>query len=198
MANPEEAALLRRAKEGDPLALKALVEQHQDDVFYLALGLLGRRPDAEDAMQDVMIKALRALPRFRGDSGFATWLYRITHNTCRDYQRRQRWSRVTDSVDEQPGIASQWQTHDPADDPDRATASGQLGQELLIALDTLTPSERSVFVLRQFQELSTRETAEVLSRAEGSVKNLLFRAMRKLREALADYETPVPQKEVAP
>ena len=105
---------------------------------------------------------------------------------------------MTDSVDEQPGLASQWQTMDPADDPDRATASGQLGQELLTALDTLTPAERSVFVLRQFQELSTRETAEVLSRAEGSVKNLLFRAMRKLREALADYESSSPQKEVAP
>lgn len=198
MANPEEAALLSRAKQGDPLALKALVEQHQDDVFYLALGLLGRRPDAEDAMQDVMIKALRALPRFRGDSGFATWLYRITHNTCRDYQRRQRWARMTDSVDEQPGLVSQWQAQHPADDPDRATASGQLGQELLSALDTLTPSERSVFVLRQFQELSTRETAQVLSRAEGSVKNLLFRAMRKLREALADHHRSAPQKQVAP
>ncbi|MEM6574817.1 MAG: RNA polymerase sigma factor [Pseudomonadota bacterium] len=197
MANSDEQVLLSRAKNGDRLALKALVERHQEDVFYLALGLLGQRSEAEDAMQEVMIKAIKALPRFRGDSGFATWLYRITHNTCLDHIRRQRWSKVTDSMDENPGLAEQWQTPDPTDDPGRVTASAELGRELMQAMDTLTPAERSVFVLRQFQELSTRETAEVLSRAEGSVKNLLFRAMRKLREAMAEFDDSSGHREAS-
>ncbi len=197
MANSDEQVLLGRAKNGDRLALKALVERHQNDVFYLALGLLGQRSEAEDAMQEVMIKAIKALPRFRGDSGFATWLYRITHNTCLDHIRRQRWSQVTESMDENPGMAEHWATPDPADDPGRVTASAELGRELMAAMDTLTPAERSVFVLRQFQELSTRETAEVLSRAEGSVKNLLFRAMRKLREAMAEFDDSTGHREAS-
>lgn len=187
MANPIDSQLLERARSGDRQAQQTLVKDHQDDVFYLALGLTGSRSDAEDVMQEVMIKALRGLNRFRGTSSFSTWLYRITHNACLDWHRRQRWRQTTDSVDDNPQLAASWRSENPSEQPERISDSRELGRELLTALAALTPAERGVFVMRHFQQLSTRETASVLGKAEGSVKNLLFRAIHKLRKQLADH-----------
>ena len=182
-----ERVMIERVRRGDTGAFRQIVEAHQERVFYLALGLLGQRSDAEDVMQEVFIKAYRSLSKFRGESGLATWLYRITHNACRDWQRRQRWWRKGEPIDQAVEAGSEWTTTDPGADPERGAGNRQLSRDLMVALERLTPTERSVFVLRHFQQLSTRETAEVLMRAEGSVKNLLFRAMHKLKDALAAH-----------
>ncbi len=188
MSKSIDPRLLERARSGDRAAQQTLVAQHQDAVFYLALGLTGQRSDAEDVMQEVMIKALRGLNKFRGESGFATWLYRITHNACLDWRRRQRWSQSTDSVDDKPELLQAAADDQPTQQPERALGNSELGRDLLLALNVLTPAERGVFVMRHFQQLSTRDTAEVLGKAEGSVKNLLFRAVHKLRQQLANHD----------
>lgn len=162
--------------------MRRIVETHESDVFYLALGLLGNRTDAEDAMQESFVKAMKSLHRFRGESGLSTWLYRITTNTCRDMQRRKKWS-LFSFQDPNTHIVEPTDTRSP----DRETAGSDFSTDLRRSLDHLTTKERQVFVLRQFQELSVRETADVLSIAEGSVKTLLFRAMQKLRERLQDH-----------
>lgn len=170
------------------MAQQALVNRHQDDVFYLALGLTGQRSDAEDVMQEVMIKALKGLKKFRGQSGFATWLYRITHNTCLDWHRRQRRHRSTESLDDNPMLIDSLETDLTTEHPERNSSNQELGQDLLAALQQLSPSERGVFVMRHFQQLSTRETAVALGKAEGSVKALLFRAVHKLRQHLTAHQ----------
>nr|XP_061807104.1 RNA polymerase sigma factor YlaC-like [Nerophis lumbriciformis] len=187
VANSTDSTLLDLARAGDRRAQQTLVNNHQNDVFYLALGLIGQRSDAEDVMQEVMIKALKGLKKFRGESGFATWLYRITHNACLDWRRRQRWRQTTDSIDDNPALLESWQNEQPADHPERVSDNHELGKDLLSALEKLTPAERGVFVMRHFQQLSTRETADLLGKAEGSVKNLLFRAVHKLRQHLASH-----------
>ena len=185
-----ERELLARAREGDAAAQRWIVEKYQDQVYYLALGLLGQAADAEDAMQDVMLKALQSLDRFRGDSGLGTWLYRITVNRCRDQQRRRRrrWLPLA-------ALAGEAAESDPAPhvDPVSTAAAEQLQGDLLPALDALSDAERRVFVLRQFQDLNVRETGAVLGLADGTVKALLYRAVRKLRTRLAPHwveETP--------
>ncbi len=187
MNNSQETTLLALAREGDRKAQQALVNRHQDDVFYLALGLTGQRSDAEDVMQEVMIKALRGLKKFRGQSGFATWLYRITHNTCLDWHRRQRWRQSTDSLDNNPTLTDGQKSEVSSHYPEQNANNQELGKDLLVALQQLSPSERSVFVMRHFQQLSTRETAHALGKAEGSVKSLLFRAVHKLRHQLTAH-----------
>ncbi len=183
----DEMRLLERAREGDRDAFRQLVERHQNDVFYLALGLLRHREDAQDVVQDVFIKAYRSLSRFRGDAGLATWLYRVTLNACRDHQRKGRFMKLQRSLGLMAEPEARWVEERPEANPERLTTSGRLRKDLARALKRLSPAERDTFVLRQFNQLSIRETAHVTGRAEGTVKNLLFRALRKLRKELALY-----------
>ena len=180
----QEARLLARARDGDREAMRDIVEQHQSDVYYLALGLLGQRGDAEDAMQDVFVKAMKSIKRFRGDSGLSTWLYRITVNTCRDQQRKKRWTffSLSNNDDQMP----EFQRPEINTSQEIAVTDTALRARLHAAMNRLTQSERQVFTLREFQELSVRETSQVLGLAEGSVKALLHRALKKLRNELAD------------
>ena len=182
----DELELLGRARDGDRAAMRRIVQRHQDDVYYLALGLLGNRDDAEDAMQEVFVKAIKALGRFRGQAGLSTWLYRITVNVCRDQQRRRRWKFF--SLDTSPSERRTMVETVDSEDPHRKVTDQRLRQALMIALDRLSPTERQVFALRQFQELSVKETAEVLGIAEGSVKALLHRGLHKLRDELSAWQ----------
>ncbi len=182
----EDAALIKQAQRGDRTATRKLVLNHQDDVYYLALGLLGNQNDAEDAMQETFIKAIKNLHRFRGDSNLATWLYRVATNTCRDIQRKRRWKWFSLDTNEGQHMLEENTDSHPA--PDRDLANSEAKAALHKAMQKLSINERQVFVLRQFQELSVRDTAEVLGIAEGSVKTLLFRAMRKLRGCLAPHQ----------
>ena len=183
----DEKELVERARQGDREAFRVLVERHQDDVFYLALGFLRNRDDAEDVVQEVFIRAYKSLDRFRGQAGLGTWLYRVTLNACRDHQRRRRFLTLQESIGLVPRAEERWVEERAEADPERVTHAGHLRRDIARALERLTPAERSVFVLRQLQQLSIRETAEVLGRAEGTVKNLLYRALRKLQKELAVY-----------
>ena len=183
----DERELVKNACQGDRNAFRQLVERHQADVFYLALGLVRNREDAQDVVQDVFVKAYKSLSRFRGDSGLGTWLYRVTLNVCRDHQRKGRFMRLQQSLGLVAEPESRWVDERPDADPERLTASGRLREDLAQALERLSPAERDTFVLRQFNQLSIRETATVTGRAEGTVKNLLFRALRKLQQELAVY-----------
>lgn len=183
----DEPELLESARRGDRDAFRQLVERHQGDVFYLALGLVRNREDAQDVAQEVFIRAYRSLSGFRGDSGLGTWLYRVTLNACRDHHRKGRFMKLQQSLGLVAEPESRWVEERPHADPERLTAAGRLRRDLARALDRLSPAERDTFVLRQFNQLSIRETAEVTGRAEGTVKNLLFRALRKLQKELAVY-----------
>ncbi|MCZ6507549.1 MAG: sigma-70 family RNA polymerase sigma factor [Acidobacteria bacterium] len=185
--------LVARARQGDRPAFREIVDRHQADVFHLALGLLARREDAEDVVQEVFIRAYRSLKSFRGEAGLGTWLYRITMNASRDHQRRHKWMALQESLGVVPDSA-RWADRHPDTDPERSTASREVRRDVGRALERLSATERRVFVLRHLRQLSVRETAQVLGRAEGTVKNLLFRALRKLRAELAAHrrveETP--------
>ncbi len=180
-------SLVARARAGDRDAQRQIVEQHQADVFYLALGLLGNRAEAEDIMQDVLFKALQSLGQFRGDSALGTWLYRITVNACRDHQRRRRWQWLP--LTALAGHPAQRDTT-PSVDPQRHASGAELQRDLLPALDSLSGGERRVFVCRHFQQLSVAETAQVLGLAEGTVKALSSRGLHKLRTLLGAHRAP--------
>lgn len=183
----DEKELVERARRRDRDAFRQLVERHQDDVFYLALGLLRNRDDAEDVVQDVFIRTYKTLGRFRGQARLSTWLYRVTLNACRDWQRKRRFATLQESLGLVPRAESRWVEERADADPERAAASGEMRQEVARAVRRLSPAERDVFVLRQYNQLSIRETAAITGRAEGTVKNLLYRALRKLQKDLAVY-----------
>jgi len=174
-----EAHLISRHLQGDPQASQALVERYQDLVCGLAWRMLGDAEEARDAAQEAFLNALEALPRFRGESAFSTWLYRIAANTCiaRSRQRRQRRAR------EAPA--------DERDPPDERSPSslelvekGQRDALLHQAVSELPEPYRLVIVLHYFEELTGAEVAQVLNVPEGTVKARLFRAQRLLQRKL--------------
>lgn len=187
----DELELLEGLRAGNRAAMQRFVQTHESDVFHLALGILGNRQDAEDAMQDTFIKAINAVGRFRGASALSTWLYRITVNTCREQLRKRRWKVF--SLESQSAERAELVDESAGADPLSRTEGREINFELMRALEHLSTAERQVFALRKFQELSVAETATVLGIAEGSVKSLLFRALRKLRIALEPMMASNPE-----
>ena len=161
---------------------RVLVADYQQAIYRLAFDLTGNHHDAEDLSQDVFIKAYRAMDSFRGDSGWYAWLYRIAVNTYLNKQRkkvtkyRQLWADFTHHVPDQG-----------ANRTDEEAEAGVRLRHMEQALQKLTPRERSAFVLRHYQDLSVKEVAAVMEVADGTVKSLLFRGVRKLQQSLAFY-----------
>lgn len=164
-----------------PFTFRAFVEAHQRTVYYLALDLTGNHHDAEDLSQEVFIKAHRALDNFRGDASVKSWLYRIAVNTYLNKRRKKALAFMTlkDDFDLE---------HSAYVQPDQDAEADRIRHHLEHAMKRLSAKERSAFVLRYRQELSIREVAETMKVAEGTVKSLLFRAVKKLRKTLAVYK----------
>lgn len=173
--------LARRASKGDRAAFQSIVDNNKQRMFTVARSVIGEAALAEDIVQEAFIKAYRALPDFRADCRLSTWLHRITYLTAIDVQRQQK---------RHLNLAREVQPDTEFADPRQSSRSDaelqntQLGQEIHQALDCLSPFEQTVFTLRHMQNFKLREIALVVDRSEGTVKNILFRAIRKLRERL--------------
>ena len=173
---------------------KEFLEKHSGLVYNLALRLTGNAADAEDLAQDALIRALKALPGFRGDSSPATWAYRITVNTwknrVRSEKRRAFWKTVSlgfySGEEEDDGL--QIAADEPPLDKDLETAeTGSLVQKALLKLDE---ESRAVIVLREIQGQSYEEIAAALEVPVGTVKSRLFRAREALKGTLAKQVQP--------
>lgn len=164
-----------------------LVDEYGKRVYYLALDLTGDRHDAEDLSQDVLVKACRSLDSFRGDAKPFTWLYRIAVNTYLNGQRKKsvEAESLRPDVDTTTG-ASQGQ----AASSQRAERR-QMKAHIDEALEALSPRERTAFVLKHEHGLLLREVADAMDVATGTVKSMLYRATRKLRDELSIYRNEV-------
>ncbi len=170
-------------------AFRELVERSKITVYRMAYDLTGNRHDAEDLSQEVYVRAYRALPGFRREAKWSTWLYRIMMNACTDKWRRE--SRLTiEPADGPDDFGSAGFDHESPStaSPHEAAAAGLIQQHIDNALESLSPRERSVFVLRHYHDLKLKEIAEILQIAEGSVKTHLFRAIKQLQKQLAFYK----------
>jgi len=190
----DERMLVERLQRGDAAAFREMVEGHKRDVFALAYDLSGNHDDAEDLSQEVFIKAFRAIGSFRADAKLGSWLYRITMNAHIDSKRRKPVALV--SLDFTPSSgegeeAPRELVDGSAPHPDRLAGRARFKADVERALDVLSAQERSVFVLRHYHDLPIREISLSLSIAEGTVKSLLFRSIRKLRDRLAHYRDEV-------
>ena len=159
---------------------RAIVDEHKRSVYALAYELTGNHHDAEDLSQDVFIRVYRSLSSFRGDAKMFSWLYRITVNSYLNKKQKKTllFRKLTsDFKDVELSHAEQ------NDSGDMVLVNAHLDQ----AMKKLTPSERAAFVLRHTKDLSIREVAEAMEIADGTVKSLLHRALKKLRKSLAHY-----------
>lgn len=173
----EEKDLICRAARGDAEAFRQLVEAYQTPAYRLAARMCG--PDsAEDVTQEAFLAAWRALPEFRGDCRFSTWLYRLVSNAAIDCLRREKKHRDTGDVDD-------LELPDGGPSPQEQAERSDTRDAVRRALDRLSPEHRQVLLLRFMQELDYGEIAQVLDVSEGTVKSRINRAKSKLREVLA-------------
>lgn len=194
---PNEAALIRRAADGDRSAYTALVEMHRHRVFFLARDLCGNGEDAEDLAQEVFVKLYRKLNSFKGSARLSTWLHRVTLNTYIDSRRSRAWKEKKQTIEWDPPRERRGSYH-PGDvtAPEAMVLGVQVLGQVEDALESLSPRERAAFVLRHFRDTPVREIARSMGVREGTVKSLLFRGVRKLQTALAHLEPPARQEGV--
>ncbi len=175
--------LVKRAKDGDRVALATLCERHAEKVERLARHLLGDNEDARDAAQESLAKLCVRLPQFRGDSRFSTWLHRLVVNTCRDLAERQRLRHCEQLVDEARPAAD--------GDPARAAALAALRAELGASLAGLPGRQAEVVVLKDAFELSFDEISALEGMPVGTAKCYAHRARARLRARLEAVERAV-------
>ncbi|MEJ5252963.1 MAG: sigma-70 family RNA polymerase sigma factor [Chthonomonadetes bacterium] len=192
MSTREERHLIRAAQQGDSRAFDRLVHRYQAQV-YRAMTRACANPDlAADVLQEAMIRAFRALPRFRGDASFATWLYRIARNLCVRKQQ-QMMAYPTVSLDQPMGEGEDasaliGQMIDfSAENPQQVVLDEELRQKVKEAVDKLPPNLREVLILRDMEDLSNQETAERTGLTVAAVKARLHRARALLRQQLEEY-----------
>jgi RNA polymerase sigma-70 factor (ECF subfamily) len=176
-----DATIIARVRAGDSDAFRVLVERHSRNIFRLAYRMVGNEPDAEDVVQDTFLRAYRQLHRFESRANFGTWLYRIAVNCALDLLR-QRPRRATEpepddreETAEDPGIDAS---------PERLAFSAEVQSRVAAALRELSPAERAAFLLRHFEGHSIEEIGQVLGLRTSATKHTVFRAVRKMRQAL--------------
>ena len=175
-----ESDLVRRSQGGDQQAFAVLVQAYQGTAYALALRLLRNPDDAADMAQEAFIRAWQALPRFRGQSRFGTWLYRIVYNLSLNRQDalRRQGPRVVDGE----AVAAALPAREG--DPVRTAEAGELREWLWEQVDLLPERYRAVLVLYYLRELTYDEIAEILDLPLGTVKTHLYRAKAELKKRL--------------
>jgi RNA polymerase sigma-70 factor (ECF subfamily) len=176
-----------QAQAGDEASFRRLVERHSRGVFQLAFRLTGSESDADDVVQEAFLKAYRELQRFESRSSFSTWVHRITVNCAYDLLR-QRPRHQAESLDgvQRDGTGGRIEPEaDGTSRPDRLAFGAEVQSCVRAALDLLTPTERTAFVLRHVEGRSLSEIGEALGLRTGATKHSIFRAVQKMRLALA-------------
>jgi RNA polymerase sigma-70 factor (ECF subfamily) len=182
----DEPQLIAAVLAGETELFHELIRPHERSVFAMAMALLKDEADAEDAMQETFLKAFRGLASFRGDAKFSTWLISIVLNEARGKLRRKKLVSLDEEPDEdRPGGFSPALLRDWREVPSEALERQEIKRLIQEAVAALPDGYRVVFLLREVEELSTREAATVLQMTESALKVRLHRARMMLQKDLA-------------
>ncbi len=175
--------LVARCLEGDTECFNQLIVRWDRPIFALAYRLLGHDEDARDVCQDTFLRAFRALPGFKGEAKFSSWLYRIALNLCRDWIRRQRRTPIVPAPDgvELAELTDTSQRDEPMED---VLARRQLSQSVVKAMRLLTGDQRAALILKEYHGLTFQEIAELLGCPLSTVKTRLYQGLSVLRREL--------------
>jgi len=176
------AFLVNQAKGGNRSAFAKLIDQFQADVFRMVYYRIRSRADAEDIAQDVFLKAYQKISSIKDASRFRGWLFSITLNRIRDFQRKKRFRSLFKAEDE--NIESQPPSEEGTDQPDALNhvLREDFWRQIRLILNKLSKMEREVFLLRFFDQLSLNEIAGALKKNESTIKTHLYRALAKFKK----------------
>lgn len=193
MGNQHERALLERLRRRDEHALAELASLYGQKIFQLAFRYLRNHEDAEEVVQDVLLKVFRKIDAFRGDAALSSWIYRVTFNTAMSRLRRGKAARLAEVTEIEIGAPAGDDTapvFDPADTSalaDESVLSAQLHERLAAALVEMPAIYREPVILRDLNGLSTEEASATLRVKNQTLKSRLHRGRMLLREKLADF-----------
>ena len=183
-----ENELIQRARDGDKRALAELVSEYNERIYNLALRILRNREDAEDVLQETFMTVLQKLHTFDGRSSFFTWIYRIATNASLMKLRKKKI--VYTEFPDNPDIERSFEEMvfvDWTQDPSMSVDNKEVQQVLDGAINQLSEIYRTVFILRDIENISIRETSNILNISEENVKIRLRRARLFLRDQLSEY-----------
>jgi RNA polymerase sigma-70 factor (ECF subfamily) len=187
-----DAMAVEQTLGGDRDAYRVLVERHSRTVYRMAYRMMGNAYDAEDVVQESFLRAYQKLRQFAGNANFGTWVYRIAANYAIDRLRKRnteeaRRERPSKTDEDSLEVDPLSQVRDISPSPEQLARSVQLGERMKAALEELSPAERTAIVMRHWDGCGIEEIAEVLKSNSNATKNTVFRAVQKLRRALAPF-----------
>jgi RNA polymerase sigma-70 factor (ECF subfamily) len=186
----QEKELIIRAQNGNISAFEQLIYNYDKKVLSLALRYVKNEDDAKDIYQDVFIRVFNGLKRFQFKSEFSTWLYRIVTNVCITHitriSKRDFVSIHADKDQENENMKREFEIIDHSPAPDRVVNSTEISEQINNALESLSPRQKMIFMLKHYEGYKLKEIAEILKCGEGTVKKYLFDAVRKMRTQLED------------
>lgn len=184
-----EKALIKEAQMGSIAAFESLVRQYDQQVLQLAFSLVHDVQDAQDIYQEVFVRVFRNLKRFQFRSQFSTWLYRVVVNYCINFNKKKRRAKFFSLNSENENGEAPWSAtlKGVEINPEDSMLNQELSVKIESAIAQLSPKQKAVFVLRHYQGMKLQEIANILKCSEGTVKNYLFRATRKMQSLLKEY-----------
>ncbi|MEO8191277.1 MAG: sigma-70 family RNA polymerase sigma factor [Acidobacteriota bacterium] len=186
----DETLLIREIRSGNVEAFEYFVRKYQSRITRLAYRFLRDAGEADCAAQESFLRAYQSLKDFREGSTFETWVTRICINWCKDRLKRRRLvfyfhQAPADNDEDESGLRDTAAGDEPS--PERRAISREIRERLRQAMESLSPRQKTVFVLKHFEELSIPEIADLTGLDSGTVKSHLFRAAHKIRERLAEF-----------
>ena len=188
MTREEEAKIIRAVVDGNANAFEDLVLEYQKQVYHIALKMTGSEEDAFDLSQETFLKAFRALPTFRGEAGFGSWLYRMEANLCIDFlrKRKRRNAGQIVSLDEEGEDRRPMELPDLSYEPQSALEKKELREKVRSGLRRLPDEQRLILVLRDVEGFSYQEISDALKIELGTVKSRIYRARAHLARLLTE------------
>lgn len=179
--------LVRESRRGEKEAFRELVERYQRRILSVAMGMTQNRDDALELTQETFVKAFENLERFKGESSFYTWLYRIVVNLAIDSRRRERRRPMAVLGDGESGdVMDLLPSQERRSDPYQQTRDHELARRMTEAIEELTPDHKAVILLREVEGLSYDDISRVMQCSKGTVMSRLHYARRKLQSKLRD------------
>jgi len=183
-----EKLLIRKAQRGNLAAFEELVKNYDDKVMSIILNLLNNVEDARDVYQEVFMKVFMTINKFRFQSKFYTWLFRIAVNTSLNFRKKrtsQQGKKEKEYFDEND---LNYRDYNNSTDPEKQLVNLELGNNIQQSIDRLSPKQKTVFVLRHYHGYKLKEIADIMNCSEGTIKNYIFRSCQKLKKELKEYK----------
>ena len=182
-----DGELIKEILRGDKEKFRFIVEKYQQMVFRTCIGFVHNRDDADDLTQDVFIQAYQSLSRFKGESAFSTWLYRVAVNASLNKLRKSPLKIIIEKFEKITGGKTEienYRTVSFTEDPENALIRQEHIEWIQRALDSLPENQKTAIVLSKYDELSQKEIAQIMNTTEGAVEALIQRAKKNLRDKL--------------